>query len=561
MQKFKVGVLASALLVPLTGLTPPSQAVPTNSAASQPIAQAPTTQRPALPHGAPVNPRPYTVTQPDGTEIQVQQFGDAASHGVRTVAQGATVVQGTDGVWRYATSLDTEGAAVASSAVVGEDVAPATAKGLAPVQIPHAQSSISSGGSALGSDPKLVILAEFNDVKGKTSQKKWAKKFFGKKSSVKHFYGKASYGKFTLTRASETSGGNNGVVGWVNTKMNHPNFGGNFQPGRVKMLKRAMTAAGKFINYKSYDKNGNGKLSASELHITVISAGYEASYTGDADDCGADVWGHKYRLVGKQAPSLDGVKVGGGGYMNFGELHCARSLNDEHPATIGIMAHELGHDLGWADLYDTDSSNGVGNGVGAWSLMASGSWLAASGRQPGTSPAYPDAFSKYYQGWVNPTRITASRSVNIPDAATKAKVYQLAANPGGVDWTFQKSSGTGEYFLIENRQRAGYDKALPGCGVIIYHIDETRTADNTANGNAARKLVDIEEATGTNPLDTSSYRGSGSDPWPGSTGNTLFGDATSPNSDFYNGAASGVGVTINTGNTCAGAIPATLVGP
>ncbi len=36
--------------------------------------------------GAPVNPAPYSVTQPDGSTLQVHRFGDALSNGVATVA-------------------------------------------------------------------------------------------------------------------------------------------------------------------------------------------------------------------------------------------------------------------------------------------------------------------------------------------------------------------------------------------------------------------------------------------------------------------------------------------
>jgi M6 family metalloprotease-like protein len=67
-------------------------------------------------------------------------------------------------------------------------------------------------------------------------------------------------------------------------------------------------------------------------------------------------------------PTLDGKVLGdsghNGGYAQFGEIHL------DHQATIGIMVHELGHDITWPDLYDTDGSS---DGVGVWSIMGSGS--------------------------------------------------------------------------------------------------------------------------------------------------------------------------------------------
>ncbi len=56
--------------------------------------------------------------------------------------------------------------------------------------------------------------------------------------------------------------------------------------------------------------------------------------------------------------------------------------------------------------------------------------------------------------------------------------YLLRPNPSGVDWLFYSHSGTGEFFLVENRQNnsgAGYDDGLPGCGLLIWHIDESVT--------------------------------------------------------------------------------------
>ena len=47
-------------------------------------------------------------------------------------------------------------------------------------------------------------------------------------------------------------------------------------------------------------------------------------------------------------------------------------------------------------------------------------------------------------------------------------------------WTY---GATGvQYFLVENRQKTGYDSYLPGGGLHIYHVDES-ISDNGANDN------------------------------------------------------------------------------
>ena len=95
-------------------------------------------------------------------------------------------------------------------------------------------------------------------------------------------------------------------------------------------------------------------------------------------------------------------------------------------------------------------------------------------------PPLPDPFLRSLQGWVTPTQVSGvSQAVTVPSATSSSTVYRVLANPNGVDWAMQgwgNQVGTGEYFLVENRQLTGWDAALPGCGILIWHIDETRSA-------------------------------------------------------------------------------------
>src|SRR4051812_4090154 len=60
-------------------------------------------------HGAPVNPAPYAVTQPDGSTLRVQDHGDHLQHWTATVKGNYTVVKGGDGAWHYASGLTSSG--------------------------------------------------------------------------------------------------------------------------------------------------------------------------------------------------------------------------------------------------------------------------------------------------------------------------------------------------------------------------------------------------------------------------------------------------------------------
>ena len=133
------------------------------------------------------------------------------------------------------------------------------------------------------------------------------------------------------------------------------------------------------------------------------------------------------------------------------------------------------------------------------------------------------------------------------------EVYQLLDNPNGIDdWTWF-GTGKGEYFLVENRRKTGFDAALPGEGLLIWHIDES-IGDND---DYLHKQVDLEEADGLEHLDNIWGFNSGDvfDPWYNRV--TGFTATSTPHSHFYNGSDSGIRVT-DIGASAA-AMTATLV--
>jgi hypothetical protein len=145
-----------------------------------------------------------------------------------------------------------------------------------------------------------------------------------------------------------------------------------------------------------------------------------------------------------------------------------------------------------------------------------------------------DAWSKYRLGWVTPTQVTGTlTNESIQQAATAADVYKFLA-------------GT-EYFLVENRQKSGFDIGLPGAGLLIWHIDESKTTNQQeCEGGppcSNHYKVALVQADGLWDLENDRDRGDAGDPFPGSTNKTSFDGCTSPNSKLYNGNASGVSIT------------------
>jgi hypothetical protein len=139
---------------------------------------------------------------------------------------------------------------------------------------------------------------------------------------------------------------------------------------------------------------------------------------------------------------------------------------------------------------------------------------------------------------VTPINVTSNMSgASIPRVMDNATVYRLWDN-GTVG---------NQYYLIENRQKVGYDAQLPGAGLCIWHVDESKSNNtkewypgHTATGNY---VVALEQADGLWDMDKNVDQGDTGDPFPGSTNKTTFSAATTPNSNAYSGTQTFVTIT------------------
>jgi immune inhibitor A len=273
-------------------------------------------------------------------------------------------------------------------------------------------------------------------------------------------------------------------------------------PNARTMARHAAEAADPDVDFGPYDNDGNGYVDA----FVVVHAGRDGAETGQ----GSDIWSHKWVLEPGRYVA-DGAKIYP--YLTIPE-----------DARLGVCAHELGHLLfGWPDLYDIDNSS---NGIGDWCLMAGGSW---NGSPEGDTPAHPSAWCKAQQGWVEVVTPDGDGEVSIPDVKDSGKLWRL--------WSGGDESP--EYFLVENRQRAGFDEFIPGEGLLVWHIDDS-TEDN-ANENHYK--VALVQADGLRALEGRIDDGDPGDPYPGAGGNRAFDGSSVPSSNSYAGAATSVSIT------------------
>ena len=353
----------------------------------------------------------------------------------------------------------------------------------------------------------LVVLIDFEDKHFGQPASRFSDLFFSAgeipTGSVKEYY-------------SEVTSGLVDIVGEVvgPYTMPHPlawyangNYGIGNPSGEARaniMALDAIKAANPNVDLAPYDNDRNGYVDA----FVVVHAGRGGEETGDP----GDIWSHKWVLP--KELNADGTKVYA--YLTIPE-----------DAKLGVSAHELGHLLfGFPDLYDTDyTSEGIGN----WCLMAGGSWNGGGDR-----PAHPSAWCKAQQGWVSVENVTTPGVKALPDVKTAGTVTRL--------WTGGQSGR--EYFLLENRQRAGYDADLPGAGLLIWHVDESQDSNTDEN----HYLVALVQADGMRQLEHDANRGDDGDPFPGSSQNSSFSPDSSPSSQSYGGQDTGIVVAEITGS-------------
>jgi M6 family metalloprotease-like protein len=518
---------------------------------------------------SPPYPGKLTVTQPSGQTISVTLHGDEWFHWYEA-ADGSIIVQGSDHYWRYAKYAD--GKLSGLSARYGLDskptgslnkesfstalkkTAPVTAKAAARSRAATQRSSDFT--TVKKPENIIVILISFTDIGIKQSDAYWSSKIFGDyssyttktdaHSSVNDYYKEVSGNKFCFTKAAESSDTANDSVIRVSLNFAHPSYPSGddqrsqnqFMTDSYKVATAALQAADPYIDFAAYDADQNGILGAEELHIVMVLAGYEEAYGATSQA----VWAHSSGLDTQL--NLDGVRVGSD-YTQQGEIQ------GDHPATMGVLAHELGHSLGLPDLYDYGYDS---EGIGVYSLMASGSWEYnnADGCSPGSSPTHLDAWCKSILGFTTPTVSTAGN-------------YTLKAIGTGAYNTLRvNTTNSNQYFLLENRQNSyGYDKSLSYYfttgGIAIYHIDDSVVANwfqsgDTINDDETHKGVDMEEANEgilgysqlDNPVGGSLYHKYNhlfrtGDP---TKCNSVFSSTTDPSSLLYSGAGSSVIISV-----------------
>ena len=453
-----------------------------------------------------------TFTKTDGTTITARLVGDEHGHYWLGQDGKAYTING-EGV---ATTVDAE-AIKTKAQVRRQQVNVQRTKRLA-------RRKVGEVGAITGNKKCLIILVNFTDTVFNTTnayfQRVVNEPNFNEgsfKGSMYDYFKKQSLNQFNLTFD---------VVGPVTVSKSQSYYGQNDSQGNDKypatMVCEALKLANSQVNYADYDWDDDKEVD----QVYVVYAG-----KGEADGGAANtIWPHAWDLSsaasygdGDGALTLDGVKIdsyacGGEKNGSSGEL-----------AGIGTMCHEFSHCLGYPDFYDTDYSGG--QGMGYWDLMDSGSY-----NDDGYQPAGYTSYERWVAGWVEPTELSATTQVdNMPDLQTSGQSY-IIYNQGNRN----------EYYLLENRQKAGWDASLPGKGLLILHVDYDATVwgNNAPNDTPSHQRMtwipaDNEyQYTISNGDKYFTFSGMANDPFPYGSVNA-FGRNTTPAASLFNANTDG----------------------
>ena len=499
------------------------------------------------PAGAvPASPEGREIVQPDGTKFVLHVRGDEFFSWKETSEGYAVERDDADGFWKYARPIagkvgfrTIRGARVGSSdpirvglrrralpdtKALREHVrqrrekvrGPATGRPPIPRQPTAAESDVTSRTSVGGADApqppeeppgkddppsrvpvpdvvsikNVVILACFSNhwddvsgtvsnIYGRVNTSEYSNLFNevgystdGAVGSVRDYYKEVSYGKLTMDSI---------ITAWVELPREESYYHGN-QGTLAADAVDAAEAAG--FDFSQADTDGDGWVDC----LDIIHSGYGEEATGDPN--------HVWSVKG----SMPSVKTYDGVSMSFYHTEPAfRGSSGTGITRIGVICHETGHFFGLPDLYDYSSQT---RGLGNWCIMAGGSWNGVSG----TSPAHFSAWCKVFLGFAEAVPVHSEAGFSLPRAEDNAVVGMMRDGTAG-----------GEYFLIENRAKTGFDNTsqiYPG--LVVYHIDSN--SKNNDMGTWPHPLVKIEEADGDDSLGSYTAASEASDLWTSTTG-------------------------------------------
>ena len=375
----------------------------------------------------PAYPGKIQVTQPDGSVITIRIHGDEWYH-YATDDLGRVVARGADGFFRPA--------ALPSEAARAEAVEMRKA-----AQQMRAKAAEAAKASSLtqGTHKIPVFLVYFQDTDFSIENPKAAFDALlnedgytanGGTGSVRDYYVENSHGQYTPVFD---------VYGPYLLSHDRAYYANR----AADALREACNGLNAEVNFAQYDSDGDGYIDMTLMYY----AGYNQAESGDE----TTIWPHQSGAYGYTR--YDGKYLGT--YFCTSEL---KGASGTRMCGIGTTTHEFGHSLGLPDFYDTDYElNGEAGALYSYSVMCSGSY-----NNNGRTPPYFNSEELMILGWMGGQSEISRQGTLTIGPVQDYVAYKIP------------TSTDGEYFVLECRNKTGWDLHLPGNGMLVYHVDKSQ---------------------------------------------------------------------------------------
>lgn len=461
-------------------------------------------------HAVPAKPGIIEFVQPDGSVVSVRLYGDERAHYYMSadcyplIAKGDTL---------FFAQTDNYGEAVASGFIAANEDSRSAAcdrylKGIdrekvetsikkqcdkvrGRYRVERARETSDFGRfpyatfPTAGSTKALVLLVAFQDIKFRQDYNP-ADYFWrmlnqpgfsdlGGTGSASDYFDENSFGEFTPEFD---------VVGPITLSRPEAFYGVNglevIDRNAGLMVVDACRMIDAEIDFSQYDCDDDGEID----NVFVFYAGLGEASGGSP----MTIWPHssdvKYFIDEKVI--LDGKLLG--------RYACSNEIMNNQPDGIGTFVHEFSHVMGLPDLYATSYTDAFT--PGSWDVMDYGSYNNDS-----RTPPLMSSFERHALGWSNPAQPKSGR-IQIPSMANIRNGYAYRVNDN-------------EIYYLETRVQEGWDKYIPGEGLLIWHVNYSPSVwnSNTVNNSPDKQYVDIIEADGKKDEKTRS-----GDSFPGADG-------------------------------------------
>ena len=382
-----------------------------------------------------------TAKLADGTEIRLEQVGDENLHYWRDV-RGVCYNVDDEGV---ATPIVNIGVVRAKAATrIAQNNARRAAAATRTVGISRRH---------VGKRKGLIVLVNFTDVRFQPAHTKSLLSRManeegftykdGHRGSLHDYFKDQSNGLFHLTFD---------VVGPVQLRHDMAYYGkdtldwrGSRSDVRAgQMVAEACLAIKDSVNFRDYDWDGDNVVD----QVLVIYAGYGQASGGGSNT----IWPHEWALQYSDYGSV--LRIGGNMLINTYACSNELNFNTTKLGGFGTACHEFTHCLGLPDMYDTSGKESLG--MGFYDLMSAGNYNGE-----GYVPAGYTSYEKMFVGWLTAQELMRDTTItNMKPLSEHGEAFIIRndANPD-------------EYYLLENRQRSGWDTHLPGEGLLVLHVD------------------------------------------------------------------------------------------